>query len=109
MDEGEGRQRPPHGIKAHWIPPLLCHSEEEKAWHGDGDCWGEVYKEGTVGKILVWDHLRGRVVHSFLPPWASRRDVGDPTSRSSWLLSPIVTGAEFSKSSPRVRQVWVKS
>lgn len=78
--------------------PLLCHSEEEKAWHGDGDCWGEVYKEGTVGKILVWDHLRGRVVHSFLPPWASRRDVGDPTSRSSWFLTPMVTGVEFSKS-----------
>lgn len=22
--------------------PLLGHSEEEKAWHGDGGCWGEV-------------------------------------------------------------------
>lgn len=51
-------------------------------------------KEGTVGKRLTWDPLRGRVVHSFLPPWASRRDVGDPTPRSSWLLTPIVTGAD---------------
>lgn len=92
--------------------PLLCHSEKEKAWCGDGGCWGEAYKEGTLGKILARDCLRGRAVHSFLPLGQQKghwRDVGDPASCSSWLLTSTDTGTEFCKSNPRVRQVWVKS
>lgn len=61
---------------------------------------------------MVWDRLRARVVHSFPHLGQQKghwRDVGDPASRSSWLLTSTDTGTEFSKSNPRVRQVWVKS